>query len=186
MTASRISALVLFIGFQTLPVISPAAEQQTVYSAHILQYVEQDKVYLLENLRSKVTKNSEKTVIDALLTEDGPRAVLLFRKQLRDFPDPALDSLSKARLTAYRQILSLTSESNRSVTQQSFILQFGSFSSPDNARELANRIAAYTPVTIFQEKGSYKVRTRNIFHTRKAAEAGAKSLPFNSYIVHLR
>ena len=187
MTVLKISAFVLlFICLQMLPAVSPAAEQKTAYSAQILQYVEQDKVYLLENLRSKVTNNSEKTIIDALLTEDGPQAARLFRKQLQDYPHPALDSLSKARLAAYQQTLSKSGEISRTVTSPSFILQFGSFSSLDNARELANRIAPYIPVTIFKEKGLHKVRTQNAFSTRDVAEARAKALPFNSFIVHRR
>jgi len=186
MTVLRITALVLFICLLLPPAFSVAAEPQNTYSAQILQYVEQDKVYLLENLRSRVTKNSEKTVITALLTEDGPEAARLFSKQLIDFPDASLDSLSKARLTAYQQSINVAGENKRTVTQPAFILQFGSFNSLDNARELANRIASYTPVTIFQEKGQHKVRTQNSFNTRKTAEAKAKALPFNSLIVHLK
>jgi len=184
MTVLRISALVLFICLLFPPALSVAVERQNAFSAQILQYVEQDKVYLLENLRSRVTKNSEKTVINALLTEDGPEAARLFRKQLLDYPDASLDSLSKARLTAYQQSISSAGESKRTVTPPAFILQFGSFSSLDNAREHANRIASYTPVTIFQEKGQHKVRTQNAFSTRKTAETKARTLPFNSLIVY--
>lgn len=185
MNLSRISAFLLFFICQAAPAPSPAAEQITDYRALILQYVEQDKVYLLENLRSRVTNKSALTVIDALLTEDGPQAARLFRKQLQDYPDPALDSLSKARLTAYQSALSSTKASRRTGTKESFILQFGSFGSLENARELANRIAPYTPVTIFREKGLHKVRTQKAFGTRNEAEIGAKKLPFNSFIVRI-
>ena len=129
MTLLRIPVLLLLIGLQPLPVISAAAEQKTDYRVLILQYVEQDKVYLLENLRSRVTNKSEQTIINALLTEDGPQAARLFRKQLQDYPDPAFDSLSKARLAAYQSALSSTGASGKTVTKASFILQFGSFSS---------------------------------------------------------
>lgn len=184
MTVLRISALLLFIGYQMVPADSVAAQENTGYKARILQYVEQDKVYLLENLRSRVTNKSEQTIIDALLTEDGPKAARLFYKQLQDYPDPGLDSLSKARLKAYQSTLALSgAKSNTPVQKISFILQFGSFSSLDNARELANRIAAYTPVTIFREKGLHKVRTQKTFGTRNSAEARAKELPFNSFII---
>ncbi|MCG8343092.1 MAG: SPOR domain-containing protein [Chlorobiales bacterium] len=140
---------------------------------------------MLENLRSRVTNKSEQTIINALLTEDGPQAARLFRKQLQDYPDPAFDSLSKARLAAYQSALSSTGASGKTVTKASFILQFGSFSSFENARELANRIAGYAPVTIFREQGMHKVRTQKTFGTRDEAEAGAKKLPFNSFIVRV-
>ena len=185
MNLSRISVLLLFFICQALPALSPAAGQKTDYRTQILQYVEQDKVYLLENLRSRVTNKSEQTIIDALLAEDGPQAARLFRKQLQDYPDPALDSLSKARLAAYRSALSSTKASGGTVTKESFILQFGSFGSLENARELANRIAPYTPVTIFREKGLHKVRTQKAFGTRNEAVTGAKKLPFNSFIVKI-
>ena len=185
MTLLRISALFLLICFQIPSTTSTATEQNRDYRAQILQCVEQDKVYLLENLRSRVTNKSEQTIIDALLTEDGPQAARLFRKQLQDYPDPALDSLSKARLTAYQLALSSSSARSKAVTKTSFILQFGSFGSLENARELANRIAAYTPVTIFKEKGLHKVRTQKAFSTRNEAETGAKKLPFNSFIVRV-
>ncbi|WP_294347099.1 SPOR domain-containing protein [Prosthecochloris sp.] len=177
--------LLLSIGYQVLPATSLAERQTTDYRVQIIRYVEQDKIYLLENLRSKVTNKAEQTIIDALLTEDGPQAARLFRKQLQDYPDPSLDSLSKARLAAYQSALSSTSGTRTRAIQTSFILQFGSFGSLENARELANRIAPYTPVTIFQEKGLHKVRTQKAFGTRQEAETGAKKLPFNSFIVRI-
>ena len=188
MTVLKISALVLlFICLQILPAVSRAVEQKTIYSTQILQYVQKDKVYLLENLRSRVTNNSEKTVIDALLAEDGPQAARLFRKQLQDYPDPVLDSLSKTRLAAYQQALSSKSETRTVLSRHTFILQFGSFSSLKNAQELAGRLAAKsTPVRIYQSKGQYKVRSKKVFSTRNQAEAWSKKLPFDSYVVHLR
>ena len=185
MTVLRLSALLLFIGYQTTSADLIAAQQNTSYTALILQYVEQDKVYLLENLRSRVTNKSEQAIIDALLTEDGPRAARLFHMQLRDYPDPVLDSLSKARLKTYQSALSPPGMKGSAAIQTSFILQFGSFSSLDNAREFANRIAVYTPVTIFREKGLHKVRTQKAFGTKAEAAAGAKKLPFNSFIVRI-
>ncbi len=186
MTVSRISALALFICLIFSSCLSRAAAKQSGYSAYILQYVQQDKVYLLEKLRPSVTKQSEKTVIDALLSEDGPRAAYLFQKQLKDYPDPSLDSLSKARLAAYRSALSSEPEIMRSVTQHAFILQFGSFGSPENARKLAMQVSPRIPVRIFSEKGQYKVRSKQLYRTRAEAAAKAKKLPFNSYVVHLR
>ena len=188
MTVLKILAFVLlFICLPIVPAVSFAVGQKAVYSAQILQYVEQDKVYLLENLRSRVISNSEKTVIDALLTEDGPQAARLFRKQLQDYPDPVLDSLSTARLGAYQQALSSKNKSNTTLSQHTFILQFGSFSSMKNAQELAGRLTTRSiPVSIYQYKGQYKVRSKKVFSTRSQATAWSKKLPFDSYIVHLR
>jgi hypothetical protein len=89
------------------PSIMHAAEERS-YAQEIRQYVAEDKVYLLENIRQKVTRPSEKTVLDALFSEDGPQAMYLYRKQLRDYPDPALDQLSTSRIASYNQALNST------------------------------------------------------------------------------
>lgn len=78
------------------------------YASEIRQYVAEDKVYLLENIRQKVSKPSEKIVVEALLTYDGPKAVALYKKQLAEHPDPALDAISKARILAFEQMLGIT------------------------------------------------------------------------------
>ena len=183
MTVLKTPALLLLILLQASLPGSNAAAETKGHRALILQYVRQDKVYLLEKLRRGVTNKSEQTVIDALLTEDGPIAARLFHKQLTYYPDPALDSLSKARLTAYRSALSPTGEKAVAPTNGAYFLQFGSFSSLHNAQKLANRIKAYTAVTIFNDRGLHKVRTQKGFPTRKQAAKGAKKLPFRSMII---
>lgn len=72
------------------------------YAPQILLYVNEDKVYLLENIRKNATIPSEKLVLDALLTEDGPQAAYLYRKQLSDYPDPSLDDISRSRLSSFQ------------------------------------------------------------------------------------
>jgi len=74
------------------------------YAQEIRKYVDEDKVYLLENIRQKVTRKSEQIVIEALLSEDGPQAFALYRKQLREYPDPAIDPLSSSRIAAYNLV----------------------------------------------------------------------------------
>lgn len=81
------------------PVLHSAGEQS--YAREIQRYVAEDKVYLLENLRQKVALPSEKLVLEALLSEDGPQAVALYQKQLALYPDPALDQISRSRIAAY-------------------------------------------------------------------------------------
>jgi cell division septation protein DedD len=78
---------------------------QTSYAPQILQHVSEDKVYLLENIRKNITIPSEKLVVDALFSEDGPQAAYLYRKQLAEYPDPSLDELSRSRLSAYQYAL---------------------------------------------------------------------------------
>ncbi|MBN1278188.1 MAG: SPOR domain-containing protein [Chlorobiaceae bacterium] len=75
---------------------------QTSYAPQILQYVQEDKLYLLENIRKNLSIPSEKLVVDALLTEDGPQAAYLYRKQLEEYPDPSLDNLSRSRISSFR------------------------------------------------------------------------------------
>jgi len=160
-----------------------ATAQQSGNSTLILQYVEQDKVYLLEKLRPRVSRNSEKTVIDALLAEDGPKAARLFSRQLQNYPDPGLDSLSRARLAAYHAALSSGGGTKTPIQGPSFMLQFGSFGSPDNARKLADRVAAHLPVTIFRDGNLHKVRSKNSFTTREEASRKASQLPFKTIIL---
>ena len=95
--------IVLSIALFSPPIFSPAAERS--YAREIGQYVDEDKVYLLENIRQNITRPAEKTVVDALLCESGPEAIELFRKQLKYYPDPLLDKLSTARIAAYSMAL---------------------------------------------------------------------------------
>ncbi|NTW70231.1 MAG: SPOR domain-containing protein [Chlorobiaceae bacterium] len=60
---------------------------------------------MLETLRQKATRPSEQTVIDALLLEDGPQAIALYRKQLREYPDPAIDPISSSRVASYNVVI---------------------------------------------------------------------------------
>lgn len=85
-----------------------AAEAVTSYAPQIVQYVKEDKVYLLEKIRRQITKPSEKLVVQALLSEDGPEAAALYRKQLSEHPDPSIDPLSRSRLEAYEQAVATT------------------------------------------------------------------------------
>ena len=96
--------------FALLPAMLPATQAglqaaQTSYAPQILQYVREDKVYLLENIRKNLSIPSEKLVVDALLAEDGPQAAYLYRKQLAEYPDPSLDEISTARLSLFQVAL---------------------------------------------------------------------------------
>jgi len=96
--------------FVLLPSMLTVAHQglhaaQTSYAPQILQYVREDKVYLLENIRKNLSIPSEKLLVDALLSEDGPQAVYLYRKQLAEYPDPSLDAISTSRLSSFQFVL---------------------------------------------------------------------------------
>lgn len=80
-----------------------AMATEVSHASEILQYVKEDKVYLLEKIRPQLTIPSEKLLVQALLTEDGPQAAALYREQLAKYPDPRLDPISRARLNAYQQ-----------------------------------------------------------------------------------
>lgn len=82
------------------PVLMNAASEQS-YSKEIVRDVAEDKVYLLENLRQKVTLPGEKLILEALLSEDAPQAVTLYQKQLMLYPDPDLDQISRSRIASY-------------------------------------------------------------------------------------
>jgi cell division protein FtsN len=91
-----------------IPILQPAAVADEIsYASEIAQYVREDKVYLLENIRRQIRKPSEKILVEALLTEDGPKAAKLYRKQLAEHPDPWLDTISRSRLAAYEQAISI-------------------------------------------------------------------------------
>jgi SPOR domain len=98
--------IALFVTFFSPHILYPATEHS--YAREIELYVAEDKVYLLENIRQNITRPSERTVVDALLCESGPEAIELFRKQLKDYPDPVLNKISTARIAAYSQALNGT------------------------------------------------------------------------------
>ncbi len=81
------------------PVVHSTGEPS--YAEEIRRCVIEDKVYLLQNIRQKVSLPAEKLVIDALLSEDGPQAITLYQKQLTNYPDPVLDQISNSRIAAY-------------------------------------------------------------------------------------
>jgi len=57
---------------------------------------------LLENIRKNLSIPSEKLIVEALLSEDGPQAAYLYRKQLAEYPDPSLDAVSTSRLSSFQ------------------------------------------------------------------------------------
>ena len=101
--------IILFTGGLFCSSTSYGAEgARNSFAAEIVKDVREDKVYLLENIRHKLTKPSEKTLVDALLSEDGPKAASLYRKQLSEYPDPQLDDISRSRLAAYDRTMAST------------------------------------------------------------------------------
>lgn len=108
--STLLSAIALSGTLMLSPVSGQAAPAPASYATAILQNVREDKVYLLENVRGKLTKPSEKMVVEALLTEDGPKAASLYRKQLAEYPDPQLDAVSRSRLAAYDRAAGATAK----------------------------------------------------------------------------
>lgn len=104
----RLFILVCVMTSLGFPIHQPAAVADEIsYASEIAQYVREDKVYLLENIRPQIRKPSEKILVEALLTEDGPKAAKLYREQLAEHPDPWLDSISRSRIAAYEQAISI-------------------------------------------------------------------------------
>ncbi len=104
------ASVLLFLGLSLLhPAHSNLQAAVEEYNSRLIrQYVDEDKVNLLENIRQKFTRPSEKLMVEALLCEDGPKSQALYRKQLKEFPDPELDRISFSRITAYNQALNST------------------------------------------------------------------------------
>ncbi|NTV01805.1 MAG: SPOR domain-containing protein [Chlorobiaceae bacterium] len=121
-----------------------AEAARSSYASEIVKDVREDKVYLLENIRHKVTKPSEKTLVDALLSEDGPKAASLYRKQLSEYPDPQLDDISRSRLAAYDRSLAATAKPVMNAPKP------GTASSPLSATN-APAIAARKPDTVSRQ-----------------------------------
>jgi cell division septation protein DedD len=96
----------LSVSLSSPPMLHSAEERS--YALTIQKYVNEDKVYLLENIQQNITIPSEKIVVYALLCESGPQAIDLFKKQLRDYPNPLLDQLSTSRIAAYNLALNST------------------------------------------------------------------------------
>lgn len=257
--------IALFVTLFSLPILSPAEERS--YAREIEQYVVEDKVYLLENIRQNITRPSEETIVDALLCESGPEAIELFRKQLRDYPDSVLNKLSTARIAAYSvalngptklpklsqpqlpekerladvqenttgQKLPLIAEKQTTITpappqplpekqrlttvasvaiaqkkpiqktvhlpptlaekskqeptvptKSNFTLQFGSFTSKENAEALAQKVSLYEPAKTIQQGESYKVFLKKNYASREEVAALVKVLPFLAIIVPVK
>ena len=121
------------------PALHAAVEQS--FSREIVQYAAEDKVYLLENIRQKITRPSEKTVVEALLTEDAPKAVSLYQKQLSLYPDPALDQISRARIAAYTLMMESTAASPKPIPAS------GQDSTKQQRAAQTTKIAAKTTTT---------------------------------------
>jgi cell division protein FtsN len=102
-------ALLCLMAGMSLTYQQPAAmADETSYASEIVKDVREDKVYLLEKIRRELTKPSEKILVEALLTKDGPKAATLYQKQLEEYPDPQLDPISRSRLLAYEQAAATT------------------------------------------------------------------------------
>ena len=256
--------IALFVSLFFLPILSKAEERS--YAREIEQYVAEDKVYLLENIRQNITRPSEETVVEALLSESGPEAIELFRKQLRDYPDPLLNKLSTSRIAAYSmalngtgklpqrsqplapekemlataqdttgQKLALIAEKQASsaqvpppivperprlktvapltflqkkptpktlhlspslaekskpeptgTTKSNFTLQFGSFTSKENAEALAQKVSLYEPAKTIQQGEFYKVFLKKNYASKEEVAALVKELPFLAIIVPVK
>jgi len=201
------NAFTLLLVMAVSMLFSAGASAELSYAPDILQYVREDKVYLLEKIRQKVSKPSEKLLVEALLTEDGPKAASLYRKQLEQYPDPQLDPVSRSRLAAFDQALGLASSAPQPLPPQTggtppsttslppvkpvstpvssgiYTLQFGSFGSRANAQSLAQKVSARSLTTIVQMNGMHKVRLQQRYATREEAAAFARTLPFESIVV---
>jgi pyruvate/2-oxoglutarate dehydrogenase complex dihydrolipoamide acyltransferase (E2) component len=101
-----LSLLITCLFFSGQRLTAVAAEYS--HASEILQYVREDKVYLLEKIRHQITKPSEKLVVDALLSEDGPKAASLYKRQLAEHPDPLIDPISRSRLAAFEKAAGTT------------------------------------------------------------------------------
>jgi cell division protein FtsN len=100
---------VCIVAGMIFPGCQPAAMADEVsYASEIVQYVQEDKVYLLEKIRPQLTKPSELILVEALLSEDGPKAAGLYRKQLAEYPDTRLDPVSRSRLASFEQARAVT------------------------------------------------------------------------------
>ena len=161
------------------PVLHSAGEQS--YAREILRYVAEDKVYLLENLRHKVALPSEKLVLEALLSEDGPQAVSLYQKQLSLYPDPSLDQISRSRIAAY----SLAMESAAPVPHQASPQDTTKHLHPSQAKKsepkvtvpdkATPRVKVTKQDTTIAGKQSFTVRFGS-FKNRENAEVLAKKI----------
>lgn len=168
------------------PVLHSAGEQS--YAKEILRYVAEDKVYLLENLRQKVALPSEKLVLEALLSEDGPHAVSLYQKQLALYPDPALDQISRSRIAAYSLAMESAAPvpplaSKQDTTKHlptSHIKKIEKkVSIPEKATPLQTRVSVKQQETTHDGQKSFTVRFGS-FKSRENAEALAKKISLSA------
>ncbi|NTV99424.1 MAG: SPOR domain-containing protein [Chlorobiaceae bacterium] len=146
-----------------------AAEE--IYNARLIrQYVDEDKVNLLENIRQKFSRPSEKLVTEALLCEDGPKAQSMYRKQLSDYPDPELDRISTSRIAAYNLALNSTAPLPK-LSQQGAAGSSGSAGTKGNAGSSGNK----GPEGNSGTQGSFQLQER------ANMKSGVYTLQFGSF-----
>ena len=175
-------SVALSVAFFCPPVLHSAGEQS--YAREILRYAAEDKVYLLENLRQKVALPSEKLVLEALLSEDGPQAVSLYQKQLALYPDPALDQVSRSRIAAYSLAMENQAPVPPLVAKQDTTKHLPAsrikksekkVSIPEKTTPVQPRVKVTKQETNSAEQKSFTVRFGS-FKSRENAEALAKKI----------
>ncbi|ACF13529.1 Sporulation domain protein [Chloroherpeton thalassium ATCC 35110] len=152
----------------------------------------------LEKLKSLSLEKDEEMMLNALLEEDGQVAVAMYKQFLIIYPNSSLGSLSRARIMEYNTALKdeqaelvpapEKSEQKPATPEVRYTLQFGSFSTEENAARFAQKFPRNVPVKIIKVtddfgRVSHKVRWDGYTVTREAIDRFAEKVPFDSFVV---
>jgi len=149
-----LTVLLLMAGMLTGRPNTAVLAEEVSHASEIVQYVKEDKVYLLEKIRGQLTKPSEKLVVEALLTEDGPQASALYREQLEKYPDPQLDQISRARLKAYEQAVATSAGLPVMPVKGSVAPKPVATAAPLTAKTNSNAPTAAAPASVVPKPGA--------------------------------
>lgn len=184
-----------------LPHATADAQPKESVSDIILKYATTGNFSALQKLKDASLDKDEELMVSALLQEDGQVARAMYEQFLKLYPLSPLASLSRSRMMEYDAALQQSQSSlvptpvkppeTRVPTEIRYTLQFGSFSTIENAKRFSQSFPPNVRTKIISVgddygKKSHKVRWAGYCTTREAIDSVSAKIPFESFVVEDR
>lgn len=184
-----------------LPQSTLTAQPKESVSDIILKYATTGNFYALQKLKDAPLAKDEEMMVSALLQENGQVARAMYEQFLKLYPMSPLASLSRSRIMEYDAALQQSQSSlvptpkkppeARVPSEIRYTLQFGSFSTIENAQRFAKSFPPTVRLKIISVgndygKKSHKVRWDGYRTTREEIDSVATKIPFDSFVVEDR
>ncbi|NTW50950.1 MAG: hypothetical protein HGB19_14715 [Chlorobiales bacterium] len=195
-----VSTLLVFCMW-LLPQATADAQPKESVSDIILKYATTGNFSALQKLKDAPLAKDEELMVSALLQEDGQVARAMYEQFLKLYPTSPLASLSQSRIMEYNAALQKSqsglvptpkkSPETRLPTDIRYTLQFGSFSTIENAQRFAKSFPKNVRIKILSVDSEYgqklhKVRWDGYRMTREEIDSVATKIPFDSFVVEDR